>query len=192
MRWYNHNPMMWRCQICNITLDEAIEEKFGPLSTDTEVYLDDALLEKKKNRYRWERTQKHGKKTCSKACGWNYTSWSRTRDPKSSYTKKVFTCFCCGDLKEGGRVIKDRRGKKTTNLHICRTCHRKRLTRELRSLWEIFNKEHRRAYERAWQKAHPNKTRKYKRKYLERVRKNKPRLGKTRKIPCKNSPKTRF
>lgn len=134
----------WACEMCGITLENALKEHF-PVLYDPNIISDKRYFQAKARQYRWERTQKKPKKTCSKSCGFNYTSWQRTSDPKASYIKEKFDCDYCGNGSVGGRLII--KGKKT-RFYVCRRCHRKRLTVELRRQWEIFNREYRNQYAR--------------------------------------------
>jgi len=160
----------WSCVMCGVTLENAVKSEFSVLKLSVDDIIDDGL-DKRINQYRWERTQKHPKKTCSRSCGFNYTSWMRTGDPKKSYIKDDFVCDCCGKRSSGGRLLVN--GNKS-RFSLCRRCHRKRITIEARRLWEIFNREHRLAYKQRWLKDHPTKMRTYKRRYLKRKAKGIP------------------
>lgn len=144
--------------MCGIGLMEAVKEINDPLTMDADAYLNDDFTQSK--HYVWERTCVRPKKTCSKACGYNYSSWLRTQDPKSSYTKKIFDCFKCGKTSEGGRVVISGKYKK----YICRHCARKQTTSDLRHLWEVFNLEHRQAYAKEYRRKH--------KKHLNTIRRN--------------------
>jgi len=175
----------WHCVMCGISLDEAVSQEYNVLTMDEDKFLDENFdLESSKKHFRWERTQKNFKPTCSWDCGQNLKAWRRTGEPKSSYFNKDINCDCCGKPTTRGRVVKQRRDKGYTDFHICISCHRKKEIREGRRMWEVLNREYRVKYQKEWRKAHPKETKMYKRHYLKRVKSKKPRLGKTRKIVC--------
>lgn len=182
----NHSD--WQCAMCGVSLTQAVEKQFSVLILDVDILIDDDLLSDKKNQYIWERTQKHPKVTCSWDCGQNYKAWRRTGEPKSSYFATHLNCDCCGSSTTRGRIIKQRQGKTHRDFHLCIKCHRRKLIREGRRLWEILHKDYRLAYQRQWQKDHPKKMKMYKQHYRTRLAKKQARLGKTRKIICEQHP----
>jgi|WetSurSiteA1Bulk_404760.scaffolds.fasta_scaffold45636_2 hypothetical protein len=173
----------WSCVMCGIGLNEAVGQEFNVLKMTPDEIVND-LGDERKKQYIWERTQKNPKKTCSKSCGSNYTSWLRTQEPKRSYIREDFKCDCCGKASHGGRLLINH----VRNYKVCRSCHRKNIITEGRRMWEIFNKKYRIEYQKAWRLANRDKYLKYKRRYRERVKNNKPRLGTTRKIICAVNP----
>lgn len=178
------NKKTWRCLMCGISLEKAVKQEFNPLEMSVDDYLDDKL-DNRINQYRWDRQCKHPKQTCSKSCGYNLSSHKRTLEPKSSYVKESFKCDCCGTLSDGGRLLVS--GTKS-RFRVCRACHRRKITNELRRLWEVYNKDHRLKYQRQWRKENPKKAKAYKRRYLKRLAKGQTPLGKTRKITCAANP----
>jgi hypothetical protein len=148
----------WHCVMCNISLDDAVKQLNNPLTMDIDAYLNDDTSGSAQ--YVFDRTCARPRKTCGKVCGWNYISWSRTHDPKSSYTKDIFDCFLCKKTSEGGRILVA--GKK--KVKVCRSCHRKQTTKALRQMWEELHREERNQYRNQWAKDNPGKVRRAKRK----------------------------
>lgn len=180
--------LMWRCQMCNITLDEALAKHFPVLYQNNVVGASKEYYQQKADQYKWERTQKKPKDTCSWDCGQNFKAWRRTGEPKASYYSFPVECDCCGRGSTRGRVIKQRKKTVTKDFYLCIRCWRKKEIREGRRLWEIFNRRHRVAYARAWRRIHKEKTKQYKQTYLTKKAKGLPCLGKSRKVVCEASP----
>lgn len=135
----------WHCEMCGLSLDEACREKY-PMLFDRNTLTVKDYYQWRMNIYIRDRTRKSPKRTCSKSCGYNLSAWSRNLDSKKSYIKGRIDCLVCGRSRIGGRIII--RGEES--LQICRGCHRTRLTRELRKLWEITNHSDRLDYQRKY------------------------------------------
>lgn len=178
---------MWRCKMCNITLDEACRTLF-PVLYNHNTVSNTEYFETKRKHYVWERTQRKPKDTCSWDCGQNYKAWRRTGEPKASYYAGQHDCDCCGGGSTRGRVIKQTKKTVVHDFFLCIKCWRRKEIREGRRLWEIFNREHRVAYARAWRHKHQQQTKQYKRKYLTKKKNGTPCLGKSRKIVCEANP----
>jgi hypothetical protein len=178
---------MWRCQMCNITLEDACRQFFPSLYSITTIS-DNNYFQRKRDSYVWERTQKHPKVTCGWDCGQNYKAWRRTGEPKGSFYAAKCQCDCCGEASTRGRIIKQRRGKRYCDFHLCIDCWRKKEIREGRRLWEILNKPHRNQYAKSWRTSNPEKYKAYKAKYRKKVSEGKPRLGNCRKPICAVAP----
>lgn len=157
--------MDWRCKMCNITLDQAVEKQFSFLKLTADEIVDENL-DQRKRQYRWERTQKKPKATCSWECGMNYKAWNINQDPKGSYYQTPARCDCCRKQSTRGRILKKQQGE----IKICFICWRKKIINDARLLWEIFNHDHRLAYKKAWDKANRKKINRYRRKYYHRIK----------------------
>ena len=174
--------------MCGCSIDDYLRDRY-PALYNSKILTNLSYFQAKATHYIWERTQKKPKKTCCKSCGSNYTSWLRTQDPKRSYIKESFECDCCGKPTRGGRLIMRGNGSFKRNcFKLCRACHRKKITTDMRRIWEILNREKRSLYQKVWRKKNPVLAKLYKKHYLERVKNNQPRLGQTRKISCAATP----
>jgi predicted CXXCH cytochrome family protein len=144
----------WHCAMCGINLEEACHKRFPELYTMNTVTATD-YYEAKQEAYIHERTQERPNLTCSRTCGYAYKSWKSTLDSKRTYLVDPFTCDKCHEPATGGRLLKN--GNR--DYQVCRKCHRKYFTNELRAIWQTTHREQRREYMKAYREKHATTSR---------------------------------
>lgn len=151
----------WRCAMCDCTIEQAMSRSKDPLLMSVDEYLSDVGGNKQ---FIWDRTCKNPKKTCSKACGWNYYAWLRNLDSKASYTHETFSCKLCGNSSNGGRIYISNNKK----IKVCRKCARKKRGADATREWEVLNADRRAAKRLEWQRNNRKKMQQYKDRYRKK------------------------